>query len=126
MRGEPPVLLTERDWQWWFGVDGLEAVRLVHVQRTLLAAGLDPCPDTVLGMSRAVFVDHLAPVRLRLLADLWDREPAPVVDRDRGWPFVGELPDLQLEPSSASNTYRVDGRRPRLCRRHGWPRRKDE
>ncbi len=118
------MLLTEREWQWWFGVELGEAARLVSVQRTLLAAGIDSCPDTVLGMSRAVLADD-ASVRLRLLADLWDREPAPVVDTDQGWPMVGELPDLPSQPKSASSPNRIDGRA-HLCRRHRCPRRTDE
>lgn len=123
MSGHHPLLLTERDWQWWFGVDDAEAVRLVHVQRALLAAGIDPCPETVLGMSRAVLVDRLAPVRLRLLADLWDRRPAPGVLNEGSWSTADDLAVMPAHPHWVPGTDQTGGRRPHLCRRHSPPRR---
>lgn len=88
-----PMLLTERDWQWWFGVSGAEAKRLLSVQRVLAQAGIDCCPETVLGMSRTVLADALASQRLRTLADLWDAALAPPVAADPGWPMetAGEV-----------------------------------
>ncbi len=84
-----PYLLTPRDWQWWFGVSGPEAGRLVLVQQALLKAGFDPCPDTTLGMSRTVLADEMAAQRLRDLGRLWELCPAPPVAADAMWP----LPD---------------------------------
>lgn len=90
-----PMLLTERDWQWWFGVSGAEAARLVRVQWALASAGVDPCPETALGMSRTVLAGGFASQRLRMLAELWERTAAPPVDVGPGWPIAMESPTLR-------------------------------
>lgn len=108
------VLLTEGEWQWWFGVELAEAARLVRVQRALASAGVDSCPETVLGMSRTVLADGLASQRLRALAELWDRAPAAPVDADPGWPISEEavvLPDeFHLHGGGALRPYCRRGR----------------
>lgn len=115
------MLLTERDWQWWFDVDGTQAAHLVRVQRALLIAGIDTCPETVLGLSRTVLVDRSASTRLRILADQWERESPVAGEVGQRWLLVGEQPALRAGPSHGTD--RVDGRRARLCHRHGWMRR---
>ncbi len=89
-----PLLLTEAEWSWWYEVGAREARRLVRVQRTLLRAGVDPSPDTALGMSRTVLAGPGAADRLRGLADMWEREAAAglEVPADAGWAPLDRCP----------------------------------
>jgi hypothetical protein len=80
--------LTQHDWQRWFEVAGVEAARLVVVQRTLLEAGICACPETVVGMSRSLLSDPAAAAKLRVLADVWEQAGASPVDAPSGWPLL--------------------------------------
>lgn len=90
--------LTQQDWQQWFEVAGLEADRLVVVQRTLSEAGICSCPETVVGMSRAVLSGPSVAAKLRALADAWDRTGAPPGGAPSPWPLF-EAPHCVAGPN---------------------------